>query len=116
MPWTRIGPLHLDDAVVEVDEHRAVGDHALLADRDALVGGDRRLLADHGLLPDLDLALVAADLRAVADPDEAAELDRAALGDLKLQALAEEDGAVGLPAPAGAGEEAPPEVAPQEPA
>ena len=63
---------------------------------------------------DLDLALVAADLRAVADPDEAAELDLAALGDLKLEALAEEDGAVGLPAPARAGEEAPPEVAPQE--
>ena len=26
-------PLDVDDAVVEVDEHRAVGDHALLADR-----------------------------------------------------------------------------------
>ena len=42
-------PLDLDDAVVEVDEHRPVGDHALLADPHPLVGGDRALLAHHGL-------------------------------------------------------------------
>ena len=35
------------------------------------------------------------------------------LRDLDLQAPAEEDGPVGLPAPAGAGEQAPPEVAPE---
>ena len=33
--------LGVDDDVVEVDEHRPVGDHALLADPDPLVGGDR---------------------------------------------------------------------------
>ena len=41
--------LDLDDAVVEVDEHRPVGDHALLADPHPLVGGDRALLAHHRL-------------------------------------------------------------------
>ena len=65
--------LDLDDAVVEVDEHRPVGDHALLADPHPLVGGDRALLAHHRLRADLDHALVAADLGPVADPDEAAE-------------------------------------------
>ena len=73
-------PLDLDDAVVEVDEHRPVGDHALLADPHPLVGGDRALLAHHRLVADLDHALVAADLRAVADPDEAAEADPALRG------------------------------------
>src|SRR5205823_2325020 len=42
----------LDDAMVEVDEHRPIGDHALLADPHVLVGGDRALLAEHGLVPD----------------------------------------------------------------
>ena len=73
MPCSRIGPLDLDDAVVEVDQHHAVGDDALAADGDVLEGGDRALLAHHGLRPDLDLALVGADLRAVADPAPAAE-------------------------------------------
>ena len=42
-------PLDLDDAVVEVDQHHAVGDDALAADRHVLEGGDRALLAEHGL-------------------------------------------------------------------
>ena len=75
MPCCADRPLDLDDAVVEVDEHRPVGDHALLADPHPLVGGDRALLAHHGLRADLDHALVAADLGPVADPDEAAEAD-----------------------------------------
>jgi hypothetical protein len=100
--------LDFDDAVVEVDEHRAVGYHALLADADVFVGRDRALLAEHGLGADRDLTLVAADLRAVADPGEAPEADRAALSDLQLQPLAEEHRAVGLPAPAGRGQKAPP--------
>ena len=103
--------LDLDHAVVEVDEHRPVGDHALLADPHPLVSGDRALLADHGLGADLDDALVAADLGAVAEPDEAAELDPAAAADLQFEAGAEEDRAVGAPAPAGAGEDAAPQVA-----
>ena len=45
MPCRRIGPLDLDDAVVEVDQHHAVGDDALAPDRDVLEGGDRALLA-----------------------------------------------------------------------
>ena len=45
--------LDLDDAVVEVDQHHAVGDDALAADRDVLEGGDRALLAHHGLRADL---------------------------------------------------------------
>ena len=62
MPCLRIGCSTSDDAVVEVDEHRPVGDYALLADRDSLVGGDRAVLPDHGLRTDLDPTLVAADL------------------------------------------------------
>ena len=42
--------LDLDHPVVEVDEHRPVGDHALLADPDPPVGRDRALLAEHRLL------------------------------------------------------------------
>ena len=92
--------LDLDDAVVEVDQHHAVGDDALAADRDVLEGGDRALLAHHGLRPDLDLALVGADLRAVADPAPAAELDVRALADLERDAGADEAQPVGLEAPA----------------
>ena len=66
-------PLDLGDAVVEVDQHHAVGDDALAPDRDVLVGGDRALLADHGLRADAHLALVHADLAAVADPRPAAD-------------------------------------------
>src|SRR5699024_7584139 len=58
--------LDLHDTVVEVDQHHAVGDHALAADRHVLEGGDRALLAEHGLGPDLAHALVDADLGAVA--------------------------------------------------
>jgi len=65
--------LDLDDAVVEVDEHHAVGDDALAPDRDVLEGRDRALLTEHGLGPDPDLALVHADLRAVPDPGPASE-------------------------------------------
>ena len=70
-------PLDFDHAVIEVDEHRPVGDHALLADPHPLVGGDRALLAHHRLGADLDPPLVAADLGPVADPDEAAEVEPA---------------------------------------
>ena len=78
-----VDPLHADraldlgDVVVEVDQHHAVGEDALLPDRDVLVGGDRALLPDHGLVADRHLALVAADLRAVPDPDPAPEVGRA---------------------------------------
>src|SRR5215210_4947984 len=72
-------PLLLDHAVVEVDQHHAVRDDALAADRDVLEGGDRALLAHHGLGADLDLPLVGADLRAVADPAPAPEADAGAL-------------------------------------
>src|SRR5581483_6165271 len=104
----------LDHAVVEVDEHRAVRDHALLADPHPAVGRDRALLAQHRLRPDHHLALVAADLGAVADPHEAAEANLPPPADLDLEVAAEEDGTVRLPAPAGGGEEAPPQVAPQK--
>src|SRR5881394_679780 len=90
-----------DHAVIEVDEHRPVGDHALLTDSHSLVSGDRALLAEHGLGTDLNHALVAADLGAVAEPDEGAELDPAAGGDLQFEAGAEEDRPIGAPAPAG---------------
>ena len=45
--------LDLDHAVVEVDEHHAVGDDALAPDRDVLEGRDRALLAEHGLGADV---------------------------------------------------------------
>src|SRR4029079_2854264 len=59
---------HLDNAVVEVDQHHAVGDDALAADRDVLEGGDRALLPEHGLRPDLAQALVTPQLAAGAKP------------------------------------------------
>src|SRR4029079_10037642 len=55
--------------------------------------------------------LVAADLGPVADPHEAAEPDRAAPGDLDLEALAEEEEPVRLPPPARDREQAPARVA-----
>src|SRR4051794_2637255 len=108
-------PLDLDDAMVEVDEHRPVGDHALLADPHPLVGGDRALLSHHRLRADLDHPLVAADLGPVADPDEAAEADLPARLDLQFQPPTEEEGAVGEPAPPRRRQAAAPEVAPEEP-
>ena len=86
----------LDDAVVEVDQHDAVGDDALTADRDVLEGGDRALLAEHGLRADPRLALVHADLRAVADPRPAPKVQRRVLADLDRHARADEAQAVGL--------------------
>src|SRR5687767_15397006 len=83
-------PLLLDYAVVEVDQHHAVGDDALAADRDVLEGGDRALLAHHGLGADRDLALVGADLAAVADPGPAAEPHHRVGADLELHARADE--------------------------
>jgi hypothetical protein len=70
--------------MVEVDEHRPVGDHALLADPNPLVGRDRALLAHHRLRADLDHALVAADLGPVADPAERSEVNLGPLADLQL--------------------------------
>src|SRR5215216_1798937 len=69
-------PVHLDHSVVEVDQHHAVGDHALATDRDVLVRGDRALLPDHGLRADRDRALVAADLAAMPHPGPAPQLER----------------------------------------
>ena len=66
------------------------------------------------LAPISTTPLVAADLGPVADPAEAAEADLGSLRDLELQVLAEEDGAVGLPAPAGGRQEPPPQVAPEQ--
>src|SRR5581483_4835333 len=80
-----------------------------------LVRGDRALLPEDGLLPDLDDALVAADLRPVADPREAPEPNRRAAGDLQRDAAAEEHRPVRLPAPAGRSEQAPPQVAQRKP-
>src|SRR5262249_3901414 len=108
------GPIDLDHAVVEVDEHGPVGDHALLADPDPLVGRDRALLAEHGLRPDLDDPLVNPDLGPVADPGEPPEADGGPPRDLKLEVPAEEDRAVGLPPPAGGRQQPPPCVPPEQ--
>src|SRR5437763_8110659 len=89
-------PFNLHHAVVEVDQHHAVGDHALAPDRHVLEGGDRALLAHHRLRPDRDNALVAADLRAVPEPGPAPELDSRALSDLERDARADEAQAVEL--------------------
>src|SRR4029453_1260476 len=43
--------VHLDHAVVEVDQHHPVRDHALAPDRAVLERGDRALLAEHRLRP-----------------------------------------------------------------
>src|SRR3954451_4581382 len=107
-------PLDFDHAVVEVDEHRPVGDYALLADSHPLVGGDRALLAHDGLRADLDQTLVAADLGLVADPDEAAELDPALAADLQFQPAPEEEHPGGAPAAPGPRQGAAPEVSPQQ--
>ncbi len=72
--------LDLDHPVVEVDHHHAVGDDALAPDRDVLVGRDRALLAHHGLGTERELALVDADLAAVADPRPPPEGDGGARG------------------------------------
>ena len=88
--------LHLGDAVVEVDQHHAVGDDALAPDRDVLEGRDRALLADHGLGSDLHLALVHAQLAAVPDPCPAPDPQRRVAPDLELHARAQKADAVGL--------------------
>src|SRR5204863_2730937 len=95
----------LDDAVVEVDQHHAIGDHALSPDRDVLIGGDRALLAEHCLRTDRHDALVRADLRAVADPRPAPELDARLLSDLDDHPGADECKAVEVDAAAVRGEE-----------
>src|SRR5205814_3361290 len=100
-------PVDLDDAVIEVDQHHAIGDDALAADRDVLVAGDRALLPDHGLGADADLALVRADLRAVADPRPAAQVELGVLADLDRDVRAHEAEPVGHQPPA------PPQLQPQ---
>ena len=96
--------------MVEVDEHRPVGDDALLPDLHELVGGDRALLAEHRLVADLDDPLVTADLRPVPKPDEATKPQLAPTADLELEPPAEEDESAGLPPSPGVGEEPPPQV------
>src|SRR6185295_20055398 len=91
--------LDLDDAVVEVDQHHAVGDDALAPDRDALEGGDGALLTHHGLGADRHLALVHADLGPVPDPRPAPEPQDGAAADLELHARPDEARAVRLQAP-----------------
>src|ERR671911_66625 len=88
--------IHLDHAVVEVDQHHAVGDHALAADRHVLVRRDRALLAEHGLGADRDRALVAADLAPVPHPRPAAKLECRALADLDAAPGADERESVEL--------------------
>src|SRR3954447_7898922 len=85
----------LDDPVVEVDQHHAIGDDALAPDRDVLEGRDRALLPEHRLRADRDLALVRADLRPVADPRPAPEMDLRPFADLERHARADEADAVG---------------------
>ncbi len=92
--------LDLGHAVVEVDQHHAVGEDALAPDRDVLEGRDRALLADHRLGADAHLALVHADLAAVPDPRPAADAQRGAAADLELHAGADEADAFGLQASA----------------
>src|SRR5436305_14547697 len=82
--------LDLDDAVVEVDDHRTVGDDALAPDRYALVGGDRALLAQHRLGPDRHLALVRADLGTSADPRPASQSHGRVSADLEPHLRAHE--------------------------
>src|SRR5204862_3235157 len=97
-------PVDLHDAVIEVDQHHAVGNHALAPDRHVLERGDRALLADDGLGPDRDDALVCADLRPVPDPRPAAELDAGIPPDLKDDSRADEGEPVELE-PAAVGRE-----------
>src|SRR5262249_7015293 len=77
-------------------------------------GGDRALLAEHGLGADLDQPLMTADLGPVADPDEATEVDPPPRRDLDLEPATEEDEAVGAPAAPRRGQQAAPGVAPGE--
>ena len=84
------GPLDLHDAVVEVDEHHAVGDDALAPDRHVLERRDRALLAEHALGADVHLALVHAHLRVVPDPRPAPQVQLRVLADLERHAGADE--------------------------
>src|SRR5207237_1098845 len=88
-------PFDLDHAVVEVDHHDPVGDDALAPDRDALIGGDRALLPEHGLRADRHLALVRPDLAAMAQPRPPAERDGCGLADLEPHPRAYEAQPVG---------------------
>src|SRR5439155_8477408 len=108
-------PVDLHHPVIEVDQHHAVGDHALAPDRHVLVRGDRALLAEHGLRADRDDALVAADLRSVAEPRPAAELDPPSLADLERDLRPDECDAVGPQAPTtGRREESAPQQAEEQ--
>src|ERR671917_503811 len=84
------GAVDLDGGVVEVDEHDAVGDHALAPDRDVLVGGDRALLSEHGLGADRDDPLVTAQLRPMPEPRPAPELDSPAAPNVEVPPGADE--------------------------
>src|SRR5580692_4126496 len=82
--------LHLHDAVIEVDQHHAVGDDALASDRHLLVGRDRAVLADHRLRANAHLALVHADLAAVPDPRPTPDPQRCMAADLERHSRADE--------------------------
>src|SRR6202034_3245460 len=82
--------LDLHHAVVEVDQHHPVGDDALAADRHVLVGGDRALLAHHGLRADRNFALVHTDLGVVSEPGPTADAERRVAADLQLHAWADD--------------------------
>ncbi|MFA9270923.1 MAG: hypothetical protein ACEQSX_09205, partial [Baekduiaceae bacterium] len=92
--------LDLGDPVVEVDEHHAVGDDALTADRHMLVHAPHAVLADDRLCADPQLALVHADLAARPQPRPPAEDDLRARADLERHAGADEAQPVGLQPPA----------------
>ena len=94
------GALHLDHAVVEVDEHAAVGEDALAPDRDVLVGGDRALLPEDALGADAHLPLVHSDIGPVADPRPAAEHQAGVPPDLQGDAGPHERHPVGHQPPA----------------
>src|SRR5205085_3029499 len=87
--------LDVDDAVVEVDQHHAVRDHALAADRHVLEGRDRALLSEHRLGSDPHLTLVHADLAPVTDPRPPAEHQPRSGLDLEADPGADEAEAVG---------------------
>src|SRR5215210_3644132 len=92
--------VHLHHSVVEVDQHHAVGDHALAADRDMLERGDRALLAKNGLGADGDGALVTADLASMPDPGPSTQLEGGSRTYLEAASGPHECGAVEQQPPA----------------
>ena len=88
--------LDIDHAVIEVDQHHAVGHDALASYRNMLVGGDRAFLAEDRLGTHRHPTLVGADLASLSQPRPASQRHDRVAANLKRHAPAHEAKPVGL--------------------